>query len=66
MSMTSYTISCFLSRDQYNFPVTIAPTETVYDLKELILKRRNERLSGVDPYDLLVYKVRDSGFLSLI
>jgi len=66
MSMTSYTISCFLPRDPHTFPVTIATTETVYGLKKLILESQSERLRGVDADDLNVYKVRHSGFLSLV
>jgi len=46
--------------------VTIATTEKVYGLKQLILERRSVRLSGIDADDLNVYKVRHSGFLSLI
>jgi Crinkler effector protein N-terminal domain len=64
--MTSYAISCFLSRDRHSFPVTIAATETVYGMKQLILERRSEHLRGVDADDLNVYKVRHSGCLSLI
>jgi hypothetical protein len=63
--MKSYRILCFLFRDECCFPVTIGTTETVYDLKELILKRWSERLRGVDPDDLHVRKVCHSGSLLL-
>jgi hypothetical protein len=37
----------------------------MYDLKELILETRSERLSGVDIDDLHVHKVRHSGSVLL-
>src|ERR1700693_3976370 len=48
---------CLLRGDEHTFPVEIATTETIGDLKKLIHRENKAKLHGIDASDLTVWKV---------
>lgn len=58
MAETNYKLCCLIEHNQHPFSVSISPTGTINDLKELISREGVKALSQCPPADLALTKVR--------